>query len=170
MPPRKNLTFSHQQSIWIVINYGEFKSSNALRMEFWKHFKLSPRQLPHSYVFSRVISRFMASGDVSFQAFMSSPNQKYRWKHQYNKNLVEEEPIFSISLPDLVKPWKDTLLASIMIKSLLLWMIFYQDPKLASNLMKGHLSTNWSPSGKILIVIFLLQIFFPQMSNIRQYK
>ena len=26
MTPRKNQTFSHQQNIWIVTNYGEFKS------------------------------------------------------------------------------------------------------------------------------------------------
>ena len=36
----------------------------SLGREFRKHFKLSPRQFPHSFAFSRVISRFMASGDV----------------------------------------------------------------------------------------------------------
>ena len=59
MPPRKNKTFSHQQNICIVTNCGEFESSNALRREFGKHFKLSPRQLPQSYAFSRVINRLM---------------------------------------------------------------------------------------------------------------
>ena len=49
MPPRKNQIFLHQQNILIVTNYGEFKNPTALRMEFRKHFKLSPRQLPHSY-------------------------------------------------------------------------------------------------------------------------
>ena len=43
MPPIKNKTFSHQQNIWIVANCGEFKSPTALRMEFRKHNKLSPR-------------------------------------------------------------------------------------------------------------------------------
>ena len=61
MPPIKNETFSHQQNIWIVTSYREFKSPTALRREFCKHFKLSP----HSYAFSRAINRFMAIGDVS---------------------------------------------------------------------------------------------------------
>ena len=39
MPTRKNQTFSHQKHIWIVTNYGEFKSSTALRREFCKYFK-----------------------------------------------------------------------------------------------------------------------------------
>ena len=30
MLARKNQTFSHQQNIWIVTNFGEFKSSTAL--------------------------------------------------------------------------------------------------------------------------------------------
>ena len=29
IPPRKNQTFSHQQNIWIVTNYREFKSPTA---------------------------------------------------------------------------------------------------------------------------------------------
>ena len=49
----------------MVTNYWEFKSPTALRKAFRRHFKLSPRQLPHSYTFFRVINRFMSFGDVS---------------------------------------------------------------------------------------------------------
>ena len=60
MPPRKIPT-----KYWIAIKNGDFKCSTALRREFRNYFKLSPRQLHHSYAFSRVINRFMASCDVS---------------------------------------------------------------------------------------------------------
>ena len=65
MPPTENRTFSHQQNIWIVTNYAEFKSPTALRREFCNNCKLSPRQVLYSYAFSRGINRIMASGDVS---------------------------------------------------------------------------------------------------------
>ena len=82
MPPRKkNQTFSHQQNIWISTNYGEFISPTALRKEFRKHFNLSPRQLPHSYAFSRVINRFMASCDVFSSKLRSSANLNYGRKY-----------------------------------------------------------------------------------------
>ena len=74
--PRKNQTFSDQQNIWVVTNYGEFKSLTALRGEFGKHFKLSPRQLPRSYAFSRVINRFVASGEVSPSKLPGPPRTK----------------------------------------------------------------------------------------------
>ena len=73
MPPRKNQIFSHQQNIWIVTNYGEFKSPTALRREFRKHFKLSLRQLPHSYAFSGVINRYIAYSDVSTSKLSGPP-------------------------------------------------------------------------------------------------
>ena len=76
MLPRKNHTFSHQLNIWIVTNYGEFKSSTASRREFSKHFKVSPSLLPHSYAFSRVINRFMASGGVSPSKLSGPPRIK----------------------------------------------------------------------------------------------
>ena len=60
------------------------------------------------------------------------------------------------------------LFASIKIKSLLLWMIFHQEPKLVSNLMEGHFSTNWNTSKNEWFVGFLLQIFFlkcPTLGN-----
>ena len=72
----KNQTFSHQQNIWIVTNYGKFKSSTALTRDFCQHFKLSPCQRPHSYVFSRVVNRFMAPGDVSLSKLPGLPRTK----------------------------------------------------------------------------------------------
>ena len=91
MPPRKNQTFSHQQNIWIVTNYGEFKSPTALRREFRKYFKLSPRQLPHSYAFSRVINIFIASGDVSLSK-LTCPSQTKIIEENVDtvRNLVEK--------------------------------------------------------------------------------
>ena len=94
MPPRKYQTFSHQQNIWIVTNYGEFK------VQLRKHFKLSPYLLPHSYGFSRVINRFMASCDVPPSKILDP----YRTKINEEKidtlrNRVEEKPNSSISLP-----------------------------------------------------------------------
>ena len=76
MPRRKNLSFLHQQNIWIVTNYREFKSPTALRREFRKDLKLSPRQLPHSYAFSRVINRFIAPYDVSPSKLPGRPRTK----------------------------------------------------------------------------------------------
>ena len=73
MHPRKNQTFSHRQDIWTVTNYGEFKNPTTLRRIFLKHFKLPPRQLPLSNAFSRVINRFMASGDVSPSKLQDPP-------------------------------------------------------------------------------------------------
>ena len=72
MPSRKNQTFSHQQNIWIVTNYGEFKIPTAMS----KHFKLLLRQLLHSYAFSRVINRFMASSDVYPSRLPDPPRTK----------------------------------------------------------------------------------------------
>ena len=100
-------------------------------------------------------------------------NKNLTIKFFLDGNLVDEKPNSFISLPTPFQiqwtAWKYTLLASIKIKSLLLWMKFYQEPKLTSNLMKGHLSTNWKPSRKNLIVNILLQIFFlkcPTLGNI----
>ena len=39
-------------------------------------------------------------------------------------------------------------------------MMLYQEPKLASDLMEGHLSINRNPSRKDLIVNFLLPDIF----------
>ena len=142
------------------------------------HFKLSPRQLPHSYAFFRVINRFMVSGDISPSSLPGPPRSKIIDENiDTIRNMVEEKPNSSISLPTptsnsilkLVNTVKISI-ASIKIISLLLWMILYQEPKLASNLMEEHLSTNWNTSRKGLIVNFWLGIFFPQMSNIRQYE
>ena len=100
MPPRKNQTFSHQQNIWFVTNYGEFKSPTALKREFCKHFKLSPRQLPYSYAFSSVINRSMASGDVSPSKFPCPPQTKIIEENiDTVRILVEEKPNSSIFLP-----------------------------------------------------------------------
>ena len=85
MHPRKNQVFSHQQNIWILTNYGEFKSSTALRREFRMHFKLSARQLPHSYALSSYQHIYGLRWRLSFQAFRSFPNQNYRIKHWYSK-------------------------------------------------------------------------------------
>ena len=73
LPRKKSDIFTTKQNIWIVTNYGEFKSSTALRREFRKQFKLSPRQLPHSYAFFRVINRFIASDDVSSSKLLGPP-------------------------------------------------------------------------------------------------
>ena len=103
MPPRKNQTFSpHQQNIWIVTNYGKFKSLTALRKEFRKHFKLSKRHLPHSYAFSRVINKFIASSDVSPSKLPGPLRTKIIEKNiDTVRNLVEENPNSSISLQTL---------------------------------------------------------------------
>ena len=93
MPPIENQKFSHQQNIWIITNNREFKSPTALRREFRKHYKWSPRQLPHSYAFSRVINRFMASGDVSHSKLPGPPLTKIIEENiDTVGNLVEEIP------------------------------------------------------------------------------
>ena len=56
---------------------------------FNNHFKLSPHQLPHSYTFSRVINRIMASGDVSPPKLPKNIDSV--------RNLVEEKPNTTIS-------------------------------------------------------------------------
>ena len=61
MPPRRNQIFSHQQNIWIVTDYGEFKSATALR----KGIPQALQIVTTSVSFSKVINKFMASGDVS---------------------------------------------------------------------------------------------------------
>ena len=54
---------------------------------------LSPRQLPHSFAFSRVISRFMASGDVSLSKIPCSPRTNIIEENiDTVRNLVEEKP------------------------------------------------------------------------------
>ena len=100
MPPRKNQTFTEQQNIWIISNYEEFKSPTVLRREFRKHFKLSPRRLPLSYAFSRVINRYMASSDVSPSKFRG-PSRTEIVKENIDRvrNFVKEKPNSSFSLP-----------------------------------------------------------------------
>ena len=100
MPPRKNQIFSHQQNVWIVTNYGEFKSPTALRREFQKHFKLSPRLLHHSYALSRVINKFMTSSDV-FPSKLPGPPRTEITEENIDtvRNLVEEKPNSANSLP-----------------------------------------------------------------------
>ena len=71
-------------------NYGEFKSPTALIRELRKNFKLLPRQLR----LLQSINRFTA-----FQASRFSSNQNYRRKTFPVRNLVEEKPNSSISLP-----------------------------------------------------------------------
>ena len=61
------------------------------------HFKLSQRQLPHSYALSRVINRIMASGDVSPSKLLSSPKHNYEENIDTVRNMVEENPNSSIS-------------------------------------------------------------------------
>ena len=98
MPPRNYQIFSHTENIWIVTNYGEFKSPTALRTEFRKNFKLSPRQLPHSYAFFRVINRFMTSGDVYLSKLAGPPRTKFIEENiDTVRNLVEEKSNSSIS-------------------------------------------------------------------------
>ena len=98
MPPRKNQTFSHQQNIRIVTKYGEFKSPIALRREFRKHFKLSPRNFPRSDPFSRVINRFMASSDFSPSNLPGPPRTKIIEENiDTVRNMVDKKSNFSIS-------------------------------------------------------------------------
>ena len=75
------------------------KVATALRREFWKHFKLLPRQLPHSYPFSRVIDRYMASGDV-FPSKLPGHlrTQIIEENNDTVRNLVEEKPNSTIFL------------------------------------------------------------------------
>ena len=64
------------------------------------------------------------------------------------------------SFPELVSTVERyAAIASIKIKSLLLQMIFYQEPKFATNLIEGQLSTNLNPSRKDLIVNFYCGYF-----------
>ena len=64
------------------------------------HFRLTPRQLPHSYSFSRVINRFMSSGDVSPSKLSGPPRTKIIEENINTvKNLVKEEPNSFISFP-----------------------------------------------------------------------
>ena len=102
MAPRNNSTFPHQQNILIVTDYAEFKSPTDLRKKFRKNFKLSPRQLPHSYALTRVINSFMASGDASHSKLPGPPQTKIIEENiDAVRNLVEEKPNSSISLPTL---------------------------------------------------------------------
>ena len=95
MPPRKKQAFSHQQNIFIIANYGEFKSSTALRREFCKHFKLLPRQIPQSYVFSRDINRVMVSCNVSPSKLPGPPRTKIIKENiDIVRNLVEKKKLF----------------------------------------------------------------------------
>ena len=169
MLPRTNQTFSYQQNIWIVTNYGEFKSSPALKMGFRKNFKLSPRQLPHSYAFSRVINRFIASGDISS---FNLPDQNYRRKHWYS---IETWSKKSPTLPFLRRQQQWTCLRVLCGR---FWGKHWENIQLNLKLFKvlqilqleGHLSSNWNPTREDLLVNFLLQIFSLEMSYIRQYK
>ena len=103
---QKNQAFSHQQNIWTVTNYGKFKSSIALRREFRKYLKLSPRQLLHSYAFSRVIDRFMASGDVSPFKLPGPPRTKIIEENiDTVRTLIEEKPNSTISLLTPTSNW-----------------------------------------------------------------
>ena len=98
MPPRKKSDIFTPAKICIVTNCREFKNPTALRREFRKHFKLSPRQLPHSYAFSRFINRFMASGDVSPSKLPGPPRTKIIEENINTvRNLVEETPNSSTS-------------------------------------------------------------------------
>ena len=100
IPHRRIQIFSHQQNIWIVTNYGEFKSPTDLRREFRKHFKLSPCQLPHSNAFFRVINRSIASRDVSHSKIIGLPRTKIIEKNiDTVKNLIEGKPNYAIFQP-----------------------------------------------------------------------
>ena len=175
--PWKNRTFSHQQSIWIVTNNGEFKSSTASKREFRKHFKLSPRQLPRSYAFSRVINRFMAYGDVLTTKHPGHPRTKIIKENiDTVRNLVEEKSNSSFSEVSTAmnllcgkfcgKHWENSHINLKQSKVL----------PINTNCVKyyfaiwGQLSINWNPSRKDLIGNFLLRIPFPQMTNFRQCK
>ena len=83
-----------------MTNYGEFRSLTVLGREFRKYFKLSARQLPHSYFFSWVINECMASAGVSPSKPLGPLRTKIIEKNiDTVKNLVEENPNSSISLP-----------------------------------------------------------------------
>ena len=64
MPPRKISDIFTTTKHLYCNQLWRIQSPIALRREFHKHFKLLPHELPHSYVFSRVINRFMASGNI----------------------------------------------------------------------------------------------------------
>ena len=172
MPPRKNQTYSHQQNIWVVSNYGEFKSPTTLRWKFRKHFKFWLRQLPHSYAFSRVIIRFMVSGDVSPSKLPGLSRTKFIEENiDTVGNLVEEKPYSSISevstainlststvwkiLRKILRkyPYKPKTVQSLADKHKLCRVQFF-------NWRGTYLSTNLIPSRKNWIVYFYFGYFF----------
>ena len=173
MPPRKNHTFSHQQNIWIVTYYGKFKSPTALRKEFCKHFKLSPRQLPHSYTFSKVINRFMASGDVSPSKFPGPPRTKIIEENIDAVRNRRKAQFFNFpfnsnfQLPSRAGEHSGKISASLN-KDQIITAVNDILPRTQACIetVEGHLSINWNPSRKYLIVYFWLLIFFIECQTV----
>ena len=141
-------------------------------MEFRKHFRLSPRQLPHSYDFSRVINIFMASGDASPFKLPAPPRTKIIEESiDAVRKLVEEKPNFPFSRCQQQWTCLRVLCDNIHINLKLSKVLpintnhntFCDTNRVDYNFVIGrYLSTNWNPSIKELIVNFLFLIFSPK--------
>ena len=126
MRPRKNQTFSHHQNIWIVTTM-ENSSPTALKREFREHFKLSPRQLPRSYAFSRVINKFMPSGDVS-PSKLPGPLRTKIIEENINTVRILVEELLLLLLYTRLKGLKSLQNRSEVQGEHLVWTVRHRDP------------------------------------------
>ena len=149
---KKNQTLSHQQNIWIVTNYGEFKSLTTLRREFRKHFKSSP--------------------SASSELLTSLRTKIIEENIDTVRNLVQEKPSSSISEVSTamnlstVLCWRFSENIHINLKPFKVLLIITNCVEYKFFNWRGIWALTKILQEKIWAVIFLLRI----MSNIRQYK
>ena len=62
---RKDSHFSVEQSLFIILNYGELKCTAAVKRSFGTNiYRKNPRKILNHKAFQRVIDRFLASASV----------------------------------------------------------------------------------------------------------
>ena len=101
MANRSNSPFTTEQPAWMIVQYGEVKSSPnwaiKLGRKFRIQYKLAPKKVPQLNAFMRLIDRFLSSGSVHPSKPKGCTVSKCTPdKCAIIKTMVEENPSISI--------------------------------------------------------------------------